>query len=127
MKEGKQYTEKQKLFLEYLATEECKGNVRLAMTKAGYGPGTATKDVLNPLHEEILDIAQKQLAGETVSAVHHLVSLIHSPDQLGGKIKLGAIKELMDRAGLVKKEQIQISTEEAGLFIMPLKQPQSDE
>ena len=57
----KPITELQAMFLEYLMGE-AKGNIRKAMTLAGYSKSTKTSEVVGPLREEITDRASMMLA-----------------------------------------------------------------
>ena len=42
MKPEKEYTDKQKIFLDALTSEECKGNIKKAMQVAGYADNTGS-------------------------------------------------------------------------------------
>jgi hypothetical protein len=120
MSEVKQYTEKQEAFLEALCGE-ARGSIREAMNIAGYSPQTRTKEVVEPLKDEIVDRAQTMLAMNAPRAAVSLTGVMIDPSQVGARNAVSAAKEVLDRVGLVKKEKIEVSTQQGGLFILPAK------
>ncbi len=120
MAETKQYTEMQEAFLEALCGE-ARGSIREAMNIAGYSPNTRTKEVVEPLKDEIVERASTMLAMNAPKAAFSLTGVLVDPSQVGAKNAVSAAKEVLDRVGLVKKEKIEVSTQQGGLFILPPK------
>lgn len=120
-KEKRIYTEQQELFLNALIP--CKGNIRQAMTVAGYSEQTAVKYILNLLHEEIVDLSNKLLAGSAVEAAVALTSVITEEYGPGQANKINAAKEVLDRGGVIKKtaDDARSVNQGGGLLILPAK------
>lgn len=122
MKPKRVLTEQQIAFLGYLG-DEARGNIRMAMDLAGYAKTTTVKYIVDTLHEEILDVSNKLLAGSTAKAVHNLLNLLDQPGTPNAKIILEATKSVLDRAGVAKKaEDVNLKVPEGGLIILPAKQ-----
>jgi len=119
--EGKQYTEKQLAFMEALANE-AKGNIRMAARMAGYSDGTSmSRDVVGPLQEELISIANHVLANHAVMAAFGLSGVLDDPTAMGAKNAVTAATQILDRVGIVKKEKVEVSTDGQGVFILPPK------
>jgi hypothetical protein len=50
-----------------------------------------------------------------------VVSGVVDPTELGMKDKLNAAKDLLDRAGLVKTEKVQLEANTGGIMFLPAK------
>ena len=117
----KQYTEKQLAFMEALATD-AKGNIRVAANMAGYASGTnLSRDVVGPLQDELIAIANHVLANHSVMAAFGLAGVLDDPTALGAKNAVTAASQVLDRVGIVKKEKVEVSTDGQGVFILPPK------
>lgn len=125
MAQEKIYTPKQEAFLEALCGE-AKGNIRAAMTIAGYSATTKTYEVVGPLKEEIIDKASLMLAMNTPKATFSIVDVLEDPGSLGARNAVSAAREILDRAGLVKKEKVELSGPAGGMFILPPKKALDD-
>ena len=55
-----------------------------------------------------------------------MVCAIHDPTELGIKEKMTAAKEIMDRAGIIKSERIQVESS-GGVMILPPKRMERDD
>jgi hypothetical protein len=119
-KKEKVYTQKQLDFLEHLFGD-AQGNLRLAMKMAGYSPTANTADLLKSLQEEIIEGASTMLAANSPKAAFGLIGVLDDPSTVGAKNAVAAAKEVLDRAGLVKKEKVEVSSDQGGLFILPPK------
>lgn len=122
---SKKLTEQQQAFLDALFSEEAKGNVRTAMRIAGYSPSTSSKHVTDPLAEEIAELTAKFIASSTTSAAYALFDILNNPTELGNKDKMLAAKDLLDRAGFVKTEKVEVKTKDP-VFILPPKRSDDD-
>ena len=112
-------TEKQQKFLDVLF-EEAKGNPSKAMKLAGYAQGIGSTSVLNALQDEVAELTKKFLATRGPQAAWSMMDVLNNPTDLGNKEKMAAAKDLLDRAGFVKTEKVEVKTE-SPLFILPPK------
>ena len=128
MTEEKKYTAMQEAFLEALCGE-ARGNIREAMNMAGYSVNTRVSEVVGPLRDEIVDRASMVLAMNAPRASYSMVDVLNDPGSMGARNAVAAATQILDRTGLVKKEQVEIKGPEGGIFILPPKQvtPSDDE
>lgn len=120
MAEKKPLTELQEAFLDALVGE-AKGNIREAMRLAGYSEFTKVHEVVNPLREEILERTQMLLAMNAPRAAHGMVDVLTDPSAMGARNAVSAASQILDRVGLVKKEQVEVKTDGTTMFILPPK------
>lgn len=118
--EPKVLTEKQEAFLEALLGE-ARGDIRRAMDLAGYSENTKVKEVVGPLKDEITERAAMMLAMNAPKAAFGMVNVLDDPTALGARNQINAAKEILDRTGLVKKEQVEVKATGGGMFILPPK------
>ena len=121
----KSLTDKQSAFLEALLGE-ARGNIRAAMDIAGYSKTTATTEVVGPLKEEITERAGMMLAINAPKAAFGIIDVLDDPSALGARNAISAAREVLDRTGLVKKEQVEVSGNAGGIFIWPPKTANDD-
>ena len=121
----KTLTPKQEDFLVALLGE-ARGNIRAAMDMAGYSKSTKTTEVVGPLTEEITERASMMLAMNAPKAAFGIVDVLDDPSALGARNAISAAREVLDRTGLVKKEQVEVSGNSAGIFILPPKTANDD-
>ena len=121
----KELTDKQAAFLEALLGE-ARGNIRLAMDMAGYSKSTKTSEVVGPLKEEFTERAGMMLAMNAPKAAFGIVDVLDDPSALGARNAISAAREVLDRTGLVKKEQVEVSGNSGGIFILPPKTANDD-
>jgi len=121
-----EFTEKQSAFLEAL-TGEARGNIRQAMNLAGYAKTTKMSEVVRPLQDEIIKRASLMLAMNTPKAAFGIVGVLDDPSAMGARNAVAAAREILDRTGLIKKEQIEVKGAEGGIFILPPKKAGPDE
>lgn len=119
----RKYTEKQEAFLEALMGE-AKGNLRKAMDIAGYAKTTKMSEVVGGLKEEVIDRASMMLAMNAPKAAFGIVDVLEDPSAMGARNSISAAREILDRSGLVKKEQVEVTSTGGGMFILP---PKSDD
>jgi len=50
-----------------------------------------------------------------------VVGVLDDPTALGAKNAVSAAKEVLDRAGVVKKEQVEVTAPKGAMFILPPK------
>jgi hypothetical protein len=121
MEEKKQLTDMQSLFLELLMTPECRGNIRLAMKEAGYADTTSISAVVGPLQKEINEKASLMLAMNAPKAAYGLSEVLDNPEAMGARNSIAAAAQILDRTGLIKKEQVEVNNTGGAMFILPPK------
>ena len=121
MNEKRELTEKQNLFLEALMSEECKGNIKKAMNIAGYAENTSSTVVVSALKDEINDRASMVMAMNAPKAAWGMVEVLDDPGAMGARNAIAAASQILDRTGLVKKEQIEVKNTGEAMFILPPK------
>lgn len=110
-------THKDNKFLEVLF-DECKGNIKEAMKLAGLtGPSSA---VSKRLGSKIKELTSEYLVANTAKAAIGLVGVIEEPNRPGNKDILSAAGMVLDRGGVVKKEEVVVQ-EQNFMFILPSK------
>ena len=114
------YSEKQTAFLEALLGE-ARGEIRTAMTIAGYAKTTKTAEVVSSLKEEITERASMMLAMNAPKAAFSIVDVLNDPSSLGARNAFSAAREVLNRSGLVKKKQIEVTNNSGGIFVLPPK------
>lgn len=114
-------TDKQSKFLEVLF-EEAEGDPLRAKKIAGYSDNVPTSAVTGPLQDEIFELTKKFVAQSTTKAAYTMFKTMSATDEalLGAKERMAAAKDIMDRAGLVKTEKVEVTTKDP-LFILPKK------
>jgi hypothetical protein len=118
--EPKKYTDKQLLFLDALMGE-AGGNIRKAMDIAGYAKTTKSGEVVKNLREEVIERASLMLAMNAPKAAFGIVGVLDDPSAMGARNSISAAREILDRTGLVKKEQVEVTSQGGGMFILPPK------
>ena len=113
-------TEKQQKFLDVLF-EEAQGNPVKALKIAGYANGISSTSILNSLQDEVAELTKKFLATRGPQAAWSMMEILNNPTDLGNKEKMAAAKDLLDRAGFVKTEKVEVKAE-SPLFILPPKE-----
>lgn len=119
-------TPMQEAFLDAL-TGDAQGDIRTAMRMAGYSDSTRFKDVLVPLKQEIVDRTMTYLASNAPKAAMGLVGVLNDPSAMGARNSVAAAAQVLDRVGIVKKEQIEVENKGNAMFILPPKSQVSDD
>ncbi len=117
-------TDKQELFLAVLF-EEAEGDPLKAKKLAGYSDNVPTSSVTSSLVDEIAELTRKFIAQSSTKAAYTMFKVMGDTDMLGAKERMAAAKDLMDRAGFVKTERVEVSTSEP-VFILPAKKSKED-
>ena len=120
MEVEKKYTDKQLAFLDALMGE-AGGNIRKAMDIAGYSKTTKSGEVVKNLREEIIERASLMLAMNAPKAAFGIIGVLDDPSAMGARNSISAAREILDRTGLVKKEQVEVTSQGGGVFILPPK------
>ena len=93
----------------------------------GVAKGTANlgckKELEKELETEIAERTKSLIATRGPQAAYSMLDVMENPTDLGNKEKMAAAKDLLDRAGFVKTDKVEVKAE-SPLFILP---PKSDE
>lgn len=117
---AKELTEQHKKFLDVLFGE-AKGSINQAKLLAGFSEGYSSRMITNYLKEEIIEATQLYIAMAAPKAAVAMIAAIDDPTELGLKEKMSAAKDLLDRAGLVKTEKVQVEST-GGIMMLPAKE-----
>tara|TARA_R100000544_G_C2221631_1_gene57934 strand:+ start:1043 stop:1408 length:366 start_codon:yes stop_codon:yes gene_type:complete len=112
-------TEKQEMFLGFLFGD-ARGNAMKAIKLSGYAEGTSSASILETLEAEIAERTKSLIATRGPQAAYSMLDVMENPTDLGNKEKMAAAKDLLDRAGFVKTEKVEVKAE-SPLFILPPK------
>lgn len=121
---AKELTDQHKRFLEVLFTD-AGGNINQAMRMAGFSEGYSRRSLTNYLKEEIIEATQLYIAMAAPKAAVAMINAIDDPTELGLKEKMSAAKDLLDRAGLVKTEKVQVEST-GGIMVLPAKEREDE-
>ena len=120
----KQLTDRQKLFLQFLFSDEAQGSPAKAKVLAGYSDTYPTSDLCKSLEDEILDATKAFLSRSAPKAAISLVEVLTNPTELGIKEKIVVAKDVLDRVGLSKTEKVEVKG--GGLFYLHRKDDEID-
>jgi hypothetical protein len=117
----KSLTDSQEKFLEALFGE-ARGNPKRAGELAGYSEHSYPK-VLRSLKTEIVSRAENYLATHSAKAATKMVEMLEEDGTTPhANIRMEAAKQILDRIGIVKKEQIDVNMKAMhGIFVLPAK------
>jgi len=115
-------TDTQEKFLDVLFGE-AKGNLKKAGELAGYSEHSYPKVVRN-LKQEIISRAENYLATHSAKAATKMVDMLDEDGTTPhANIRLEAAKQILDRIGIAKKDQLDINMKALhGIFILPAKE-----
>ena len=119
-------TNTQEKFLDVLFGE-AKGNLKKAGELAGYSEHSYPKVVRN-LKQEIISRAENYLATHSAKAATKMVDMLDEDGTTPhANIRLEAAKQILDRIGIAKKDQLDINMKALhGIFILPAKDKLDD-
>jgi len=112
-------TEKQQSFLDNLV--ETQGDFKKSAELAGYSGNHY--QILKSLKHEVVDLASDVLAREAPTAAFKLIEVLNSDRPVPqANYKLQAAQTILDRAGVVKTDKVQVDHNvSGGIFILPEK------
>lgn len=117
--------EREQAFLTFLF-EDAKGQVRTAMTMAGYPKDYPVREVTKKLGLKIRELSKEYLTSQTASAAISISNVLVDPSAVGAKNVISASKEILDRGGVYKEEEPKV-TEVRNMFILPPKDEGQEE
>ena len=116
--------EKQQKFMAVLF-DGANGDVVTAKKMAGYADTTATSDVIRGLKDEIAEATKEYMARVAPNAVVAMGNALVDPTELGIRDKMTAARDLLDRAGFMKTEKINVESS-GGVFVLPAKEGKNE-
>jgi|TARA_B100001971_G_C18007236_1_gene440475 hypothetical protein len=122
----KSLTDIQEKFLDALFGT-ARGDPKKAGELAGYSDHSYPK-VLRNLKQEIVSRAENYLAVHSAKAATKMVDMLDEDGTTPhANIRIEAAKQILDRIGIVKKDQIDINMKAMhGIFILPAKETPED-
>lgn len=121
MAKKRELTPLQEAFLDALFGE-AQGNHRQAMRIAGYADSVPTRQVMESLKDEIVELSKSFLALHAPKAAAKMISILDDPSAAGASNTIKAAQQILDRAGAkAPDEGNTLKIPSGGLFIMPAK------
>lgn len=123
----KELTPQREIFLETYFAQIKQGKSRSAAAEeakrvAGYSENTWVSKILISLSDEIVARSIQELAMVLPRAVHRVEKVLDDPMQEGSRTILEAAASIMDRAGVVKRNQTDVTVKQPdGLIVLPPK------
>ena len=123
LEKKRKYTGKQQSFLDAMYDSNT-GDIRQAMTVAGYDSSAPSTFLLQSLSSELIEIATHTLAKNAPRAANKIVDIMTSDIPIPQvNQKLQAAQTLLDRVGVVKEQKMNVEHNvSGGIFIMPAKE-----
>ena len=91
------------------------------MNIANYAETTSINSVVSSLKDEINERASTMLAMNAPKAAWGMVDVLDDPGAMGARNSIAAAAQILDRTGLIKKEQIEVKNTGGAMFILPPK------
>lgn len=121
--ETKELTDQEKLFLDLLFDPSGMKHPNEAKQLAGYPKEYPVLKLVRNISKELIQRCDDYLAMYAPQGLAGLMEIMLEPNNPGSKIKLQAVVELLDRAGVVKKEKTEVSQATPSyVFMLPAKQ-----
>lgn len=113
---AKELTEKQQRFIDVFMQTK---SIKVAAQEAEYSnPYTAFASV----KQELIERLQTELVKMAPEAIEKLQAMLsEGATEAGAVIRMDAIKQILDRIGIVKKEKFEIEGLSTGVFVIPAK------
>lgn len=98
------------------------GNVMRANITAGYHPTAPTVRGNKTIQDALIEQTRFYLAANAPKAAKKMVGVLDNPTELGTDKLLEASKQILDRVGVIKKEQLEIEANMPNaVLILPQK------
>lgn len=120
MAKTRELTPMQEAFLDALFGE-ADLDYNKAKQIAGYAPSVPIKSIVSSLKDEITELARFEIAMNAPKAARSMVGVMNDPVMLGAKERLRACEQILDRAGVIKTERIEVDTGGSAVILLPPK------
>lgn len=122
MTEKSSLTQQEQLFIDYLFDGQQMRHPDEAKQLAGYPANYPVLKLVKKVKEELINKYDDYLALYAPKGLAALMDVLASPENPGSKIRLQAATELLDRAGVTKKDKSeQIQAQPNYVFYLPAK------
>jgi urease gamma subunit len=121
------YTRQQDIFINTYIDEAFKGAntnlaASLAKTAAGYSDNYSIDKILEVVKDELARRCQARLVLSVPQAITEVTGVLTDPTKDGSRRILEAATTILDRAGVVKKEIVEMNVQaDNGIVIIPPK------
>jgi hypothetical protein len=115
----KELTTEHQQFIDALLAH--KGVVSKAAAECGYSAQYGYV-LMKTLRDDIIAAAEHVLALHTPKAVFALIDGVDGELGMGANNVIESAKQILDRAGIVKKDKVEVSGPAGGIFILPVKE-----
>lgn len=115
----KELTPEHQAFIDALLAH--KGVVSAAAKECGFSEQYGYV-LMKTLREDIIAAAEHVLALHTPKAVFALIDGVDGKLEMGANNVIESAKQILDRAGLVKKDKVEVTGPAGGIFILPVKE-----
>lgn len=121
------YSDQQLRFVEVFLEESTKGgNYRTAgkaaLEAASYGPSVRIAHVMPGVRDLIIESFQNELVQKIPKLLFRLEEIVDDPNIPGAKRLIDVCTTLLDRAGIVKKDETTVNVKTPdGVLILPAK------
>lgn len=117
----KDLTEREQLFIKYLSGS-AKGDPYKAKELAGYSEHYSLTSLMKRVSPYVTKEAASYLEINALKAAMKLSELVDSPTKLGANNLISAANSILDRAGIVKKDKLEVEhTVSTALLVLPEK------
>lgn len=125
--EPKEITEQESRFLALLFEVDENGvghHPEAAKLLAGYPKDYPITTLVRKINKELTTRGDDYLALYSPAAIRGLIAVMNDPTEPGAKVRLQAVADLLDRAGITKKEKSEVEIVSPNfMFIIPSKKP----
>lgn len=118
-------TEQEEYFLQVLFSIH-KGDVPRAMETAGYPKDMNPNVLRRKFKEAIIEETKTYLATASAEAALSLISVLRDPNALGAKNIIAASKEILDRGGITRPEEVHIVADNVMIMLPPKLPKETD-
>jgi len=123
MATDRELTPQEDLFLEYLFDGDKIRHPNEAKLMAGYAKDYPLTKIMKRVNSELITRCDNALTMYAPKAIMGLLSIIQEPTEPGAKIKLSAIQDFLNRAGVVAKDKTEVTQAAQNfLFVLPAKE-----
>lgn len=117
-RKARELTPQQIAFLTALRNPETKGDLRTALTEAGYSKTMSVSDICKSLKDEIIEVAKEILAANAAKASWAIVGAIDDANPMTAIMTQNA-ERILDRVGIVKGEKLTVDNGPNRIAILP--------
>ncbi len=123
MTTNKELTQQEQVFIDALFDGSKLRHPTEAKRLAGYPEDYPVIKIVSNISEQLIKNYDNALLLAAGKAVLGLIDVMENPLEPGAKVKLQAIAEILDRAGVVKKDKTEVApVQQHFMFVLPSKE-----